>query len=94
MMSRRDRQLFRALARAHRLTRRERRISKRVARFHGLFGRDGPASSAAAVFFRPSHWASYLRSGRKGFGRPAPREVEALAAKLFAAAAEEMPLEW
>ncbi len=90
-MSLRDRRLFRALARAHGLNRREERICRRVAAFHGL---DGVQTSPAAVFFRPSDWRGCLRGKLRGLRRPRPPELEALAAKLFATPADELPLAW
>ncbi len=83
-MTRGDRKLLAALARAHRLTFGERRLCKRLATLYGMDGSGGPDTIPAMLFFRPSFWDVFLRDAKEG-GERGPRadEIEALRGKIF-----------
>ncbi len=84
MMNRTARKLFSTLERAHRLSRREKKICRLLITIYGLNGKGGPASSPAVIFFRPSFWEIFQHDARDGRDGLDPRELSALAAKIFA----------
>ncbi len=83
-MTRPDRKLLSRLEQAHRLARQERRLLRRLLTLYGIDGRDGPATSPAMVFFRPSYWKVFENDARGGGDRKLKvEEIERLRMKLF-----------
>ncbi len=82
-MKRGDRRTFAAFAKAHRLGFADRRLCRRLAALYGLSG-NGPETSPAMLFFRPSFWDIFIGDARQGAHRRVRAEdIERLKARIF-----------